>query len=227
MAFVEGGEARVWCTVRGTGFAVLTLGIEEFLVFGCCVGGPFILKLRELAAGRVVGAVLEQPAGITGSTRVLVDGSWTQWGGRLPGERDGLGAGEIEAFATAMRAAGFAVSVTRDQVRSFRTPMLVLPGVDARRPAQAGREIAALAPAGELLDPWKDPGASPRRPPRQPAGSSATAPPARTPANRPRPAGAVLRATMPGRRVHRAYAPQLYEGGMAVSREVTVGSRHS
>ena len=62
MAFVEGGEARVWCTVQGTGFAVLTLGIKEFLVFGCCVGGPFILKLCELAAGRVVGAVLEQPA---------------------------------------------------------------------------------------------------------------------------------------------------------------------
>jgi hypothetical protein len=35
--------------------------------------------------------------------------------------------------------------------------MLVLPGVDEYHPAQTGREIAALAPAGELLEPWKDP----------------------------------------------------------------------
>ena len=70
---------------------------------------------------------------------------------------DDLGSDEIEAFATAMWAPGFAVSVTRDQVRSFRTPMLVLPGVDEYHPAETGREIAALAPAAGLLEPWKDP----------------------------------------------------------------------
>jgi fermentation-respiration switch protein FrsA (DUF1100 family) len=68
-----------------------------------------------------------------------------------------------------MWAPGFAVSVTREQVRSFRTPMLVLPGVDEYHPAETGREIAALAaetgreiaalaPAAEMLEPWKDPG---------------------------------------------------------------------
>jgi hypothetical protein len=57
-----------------------------------------------------------------------------------------------------MWAPGFAVSVTREQVRSFRTPMLVLPGVDEYHPAETGREVAALAPAAELLEPWKDPG---------------------------------------------------------------------
>ncbi|HEU5391917.1 MAG TPA: hypothetical protein VFV73_39070 [Streptosporangiaceae bacterium] len=72
--------------------------------------------------------------------------------------RGDLGRGEIAAFATAMWARDFAVSVTRDQVRSFRTPMLVLPGVDEYHPAGTGREIAALAPAAELLEPWKDPG---------------------------------------------------------------------
>ena len=72
-------------------------------------------------------------------------------------KRDDLGSEQIEAFATAMWAPGFAVSVTRDQVRSFRTPMLVLPGVDEHHPTQTGREIAALAPDAELLEPWKDP----------------------------------------------------------------------
>jgi len=35
--------------------------------------------------------------------------------------------------------------------------MLVLPGVDEYHPTETGREIAALAPAAELLEPWKDP----------------------------------------------------------------------
>ena len=71
---------------------------------------------------------------------------------------DDIGSDEIEAFATTMWAPDFAVSVTRDQVRSFRTPMLVLPGVDEYHPAETGREIAALGPAAELPEPWKNPG---------------------------------------------------------------------
>jgi pimeloyl-ACP methyl ester carboxylesterase len=134
------------------------LGIDRFLVFGCCIGGPFILKLCELAPERVVAAVLEQPVGIITSNRELFDNLWKQWGEQLMSKRDDLAIDEIEAFATAMWAPDFAVSVTRDQVRSFRTPMLVLPGVDEYHPAETGREIAALAPAAELLEPWKDPG---------------------------------------------------------------------
>jgi fermentation-respiration switch protein FrsA (DUF1100 family) len=71
-------------------------------------------------------------------------------------KRDDIGRDEVEAFATTMWAPDFAISVTRDQVRSFRTPMLVLPGVDDYHPTETGREIAALAPAAELLEPWKD-----------------------------------------------------------------------
>ncbi len=132
------------------------LGIDRFLLFGCCIGGPFILKLCELAPERVVAAVLEQPVGIIDSNRELFDRIWEPWGERLMGERDDLGREELEAFATAMWARDFAVSVTRDQVRSFRTPMLVLPGVDEHHPTETGREIAALAPGAELLEPWKD-----------------------------------------------------------------------
>ena len=153
---LEAGDP--WGAYAADQLAVMDhLGIDRFLVFGCCIGGPFILKLCELAPERVVAAVLEQPVGIIESNRELFDSIWKQWGERLAGERDDLGSDEIEAFATAMWAPGFAVSVTRDQVRSFRTPMLVLPGVDEYHPAETGREIAALAPAAELLEPWKDP----------------------------------------------------------------------
>ena len=72
--------------------------------------------------------------------------------------RDDLDSGEAVAFAARMWAGDFVLSVTRDQVRSFTTPMLVLPGVDDHHPAELGREIAALAPGAELIEPWKDPG---------------------------------------------------------------------
>ena len=154
---LEAGDP--WGAYAADQLAVMDhLGIGRFLVFGCCIGGPFILKLLDVAPERVVAAVLEQPVGIIDSNRELFDNLWKQWGEQLMGKRDDLGGDEIEAFATAMWAPGFAVSVTREQVRSFRTPMLVLPGVDEYHPAETGREIAALAPAAEVLEPWKDPG---------------------------------------------------------------------
>ncbi len=39
------------------------LGIREFLALGCCIGGPFVLKLMERAPGRVIAGVLCQPVG--------------------------------------------------------------------------------------------------------------------------------------------------------------------
>jgi pimeloyl-ACP methyl ester carboxylesterase len=185
--YVDSGEARIWYTEQGTGFPMLTLapggmrsGVSLWEVAAinpltAYAGQYKMIAMDQRNAGqsagpleagdpwgayapeRVVAAVLEQPVGIIESNRELFDSIWKQWGERLAGERDDLAGDEIEAFATAMWAPGFAVSVTRDQVRSFRTPMLVLPGVDEYHPAETGREIAALAPAAELLEPWKDP----------------------------------------------------------------------
>src|SRR5438309_1299040 len=39
---------------------------------------------------------------------------------------------------------------------SFASDQLVLPGVDAYHPTATGREIAALAPRGEVFEPWRD-----------------------------------------------------------------------
>src|ERR1700693_6118019 len=39
------------------------LGIDKFLFFGNCIGGPFALKLMERAPDRVVAGVLCQPVG--------------------------------------------------------------------------------------------------------------------------------------------------------------------
>ncbi|MBO0821949.1 MAG: alpha/beta fold hydrolase, partial [Nocardiopsaceae bacterium] len=148
-----------WGSYAADQLAVMDhVGVDRFLVFGCCIGGPFALKLLELAPERIIAAVLEQPVGIVARNRELFDDLWKQWRDELLAKRDDLSGEEIGEFATAMWAADFAVSVPRDQVRSFQTPMLVLPGVDEPHPAETGREIAALAPNAEKIEPWKDPG---------------------------------------------------------------------
>jgi len=39
------------------------LGVREFMALGCCIGGPFVLKLMERSPGRVLAGVLCQPVG--------------------------------------------------------------------------------------------------------------------------------------------------------------------
>ncbi|HEX4219990.1 MAG TPA: alpha/beta hydrolase [Acidimicrobiales bacterium] len=131
------------------------LGIDRFHVIGACIGGSFALKLMERAPTRVSAAVLEQPVGISTTNRPLYEQMWRSWGARLSTRPD-LSPEEIENFGTRMWHGDFVVSVSRDFVRSCHTPLLVLPGTDRYHPAATGREIAALAPNGRVIDPWND-----------------------------------------------------------------------
>jgi pimeloyl-ACP methyl ester carboxylesterase len=131
------------------------LGIHQFHVMGACIGGPFALKLIEQAPTRVMAAVLEQPVGITAENRSLYEQMWRSWGARLAGRR-GLSPEEIENFGTQMWRGDFVVSASRDFVRSCSTPLLVLPGTDRYHPTATGHEIAALARAGRVIEPWND-----------------------------------------------------------------------
>jgi pimeloyl-ACP methyl ester carboxylesterase len=131
------------------------LGIDQFHVMGCCIGGSFALKLIERAPGRVAAAVLQQPVGITEGNGPLYEQMWRSWGDRLSNRPD-LSQEDIEKFGTSMWRDDFGVSLSRDFVRACNTPLLVLPGTDRYHPGATGREIAALAPAGRVLEPWKD-----------------------------------------------------------------------
>ncbi len=131
------------------------LGIDRFHVMGCCIGGSFALKLIEQAPARVAAAVLEQPVGIADGNRPLYEAIWRGWSARLSGRPD-LTSKAIEQFGTRMWRDDFVVSVSRDFVRSCRTPFLVLPGTDRYHPTATGRAIAALAPNGRLFEPWND-----------------------------------------------------------------------
>lgn len=131
------------------------LGIGRFHVMGACIGASFALKLIERAPARVAAAVLEQPVGITNGNGPLYEQMWRSWGAGLS-DRTDLTREGTEVFGNRMWRDDFVVSVSRDFVRSCRTPLLVLPGTDRYHPTATGREIAALAPAGRILEPWND-----------------------------------------------------------------------
>ena len=61
------------------------------------------------------------------------------------------------AFRSNMYDADFLFSVDREFVRNCATPLLVLMGKDLYHPEQTSREVAALAPNGELVERWNEP----------------------------------------------------------------------
>jgi pimeloyl-ACP methyl ester carboxylesterase len=132
------------------------LGVDRFPIIGCCIGGSFALKLIEQAPERVLTAVLQQPIGIAEGNRRLYEQMWRTWGTRLAEERSDIDLQAVEKFGTRMWERDFVVSVTRDFVGSCGTPLLVLPGTDRYHPTAAGREIAAVAPGAEIIEPWND-----------------------------------------------------------------------
>ena len=133
-----------------------SLGIDRFLVMGCCIGGSFILKLAELAPERVVAAVLEQPIGVEDANRGLFADMRRSWAETLVAERSDIDSEQVERFLSAMWSRDFVVSVEPEFVARCEVPMLVLPGVDRYHPTSTGREVARLAPRAEVLEPWKD-----------------------------------------------------------------------
>ena len=149
--------ADPWGSYASDQLALLDhLGIDRFLVMGCCIGGSFILKLIEQAPGRVVAGVLEQPIGVEESNRELFRQLQQSWADELLRSRPELDAARVQAFLAAMWREDFVVSVTPESVAECPVPLLVLPGIDDYHPTQTGREVARLAPRAEVLEPWKD-----------------------------------------------------------------------
>lgn len=133
------------------------LGIDEFQVIGCCIGGSYILKMIQLEPDRITSAVLEQPIGINAENRVLFEQQWRSWGQDLMTHRSDIDMALLETFGSSMWGEGdFVLSVSREFVQSCPTPLLVLPGDDAFHLASTAREIVTLAPRGEILDSWSE-----------------------------------------------------------------------
>jgi pimeloyl-ACP methyl ester carboxylesterase len=137
------------------------LGIDKFMVMGFCIGGPFIWNLLKRAPDRVVAAVLAQPVGFRPENpTVLYDGSKSGWGPDLLKRRPDITPEMVEAYLQNMyiKNADFVFTVTRDFVRSCRTPVLIMPDDIPAHPYAVAMEAAMLAPNAEIsMYPWKEP----------------------------------------------------------------------
>jgi pimeloyl-ACP methyl ester carboxylesterase len=137
------------------------LGIREFFFMGYCIGGCFALKLMERAPDRVVAGVICQTVGHRPENPdVMYNSGRDVWAPELLARRPDVTMSTIEAYLHNLYRArpDFVYSVSRDFVRSCRTPMLVLPDDTPSHPYQTSVDVAALAPqASSTVFPWREP----------------------------------------------------------------------
>jgi pimeloyl-ACP methyl ester carboxylesterase len=136
------------------------LGIDEFMVLGFCIGGPFIWNLLRLAPRRVVAAVLAQPSGFRPEMPDLFyNNNITGWGPPLCARRSDVTMEMVDAFLNRMYRtdADFVFTVSRDFVRGCQTPVLILPDDVPAHPYAVAMESAQLAPNSQVSHyPWKE-----------------------------------------------------------------------
>jgi pimeloyl-ACP methyl ester carboxylesterase len=137
------------------------LGVDKFLVMGFCIGGPMIWNLLRRAPDRIVAAVLAQPSGFRPEVPDLFyQNNIKGWGPALCARRPDITMGMVDAFLNKMYRANadFVLTVTRDFVRTCRTPILVLPDDIPAHPYAVAMESALLAPNAQAsFFPWKEP----------------------------------------------------------------------
>ncbi len=138
-----------------------SLRIDKFMVMGFCIGGPFIWNLLKRAPDRIVAAVLAQPSGSRPEMRDLFyDTNIKGWGPDLVKRRPDITMEMVDKFLTRMYRtnADFVFTVTRDFVKTCRTPVLILPDDIPAHPYAVAMEAAMLAPKAEVsVFPWKEP----------------------------------------------------------------------
>jgi pimeloyl-ACP methyl ester carboxylesterase len=137
------------------------LGIDKFMVIGFCIGGPFIWNLLKRAPNRVVAAVLAQPSGFRPEMPTLFyDNNIGGWAPNLVKQRPEITLAAAEQFLAKMYKTDpdFVFTVTRDFVKTCRTPVLILPDDIPAHPYAVAMEAAMLAPNAEVsMFPWKEP----------------------------------------------------------------------
>jgi pimeloyl-ACP methyl ester carboxylesterase len=137
------------------------LGIDKFLFFGNCIGGPFAMKLMERAPQRVTAAILSQPVGHNpAKPDYMYDAGKTVWARELRERRPDVSMETIEKYLHDLYRLrpDFVYSVSRDFAKSCQTSMLVLPDDVDAHPLVTSVDVASLCPNAEItVFPWKEP----------------------------------------------------------------------
>ena len=99
------------------------LGMQEFMVLGFCIGGPFIWNLLKRAGDRVVAAVPAQPSGYRPEMPDLsYNNNMQGWGPELCARRPDITMAMVDAFLTNMYRGPRRLRVYRDPRFCARLP---------------------------------------------------------------------------------------------------------
>lgn len=155
------GESRArltatddWTTYTRDHLALLNhLGVERCHVMGACIGVSFALALAEEWPELVSALVLQNPIGLAGGNRAVLDGEFEKWANEVR-EWPNIDAALLPAFHQRMFGGDFIFSVSREFVRACTIPMLLMPGDDVVHPAEVSADLAH-APDVQVLAPWK------------------------------------------------------------------------
>ena len=132
------------------------LGCARFGVVGMCIGGAYIANLFRHAPERIARAAMLQPIGLEDNRDTfyaLFDG----WADELREAHPEASEADWAAFRAHMFGGDFLFAASREDVAAIEAPLLVLRGDDVYHPASISREVAELAPRGELLERSKEP----------------------------------------------------------------------
>jgi len=136
------------------------LGIDRFIVMGCCIGGPMTWNLLRRAAERVVAAVLVHPSGYNSSAPdIYYKNNISGWAPRFREQQPDVTMEMISDYLNNMytNRADFVFTVDREFVRNCHTPVLVLPDDIPAHPYATAMETAMLAPQAQVsIYPWKE-----------------------------------------------------------------------
>lgn len=132
------------------------LGIRQCHLIGGCIGSSYSLGVIKAAPERVRAAVLQNPIGLSARNREMFFQMFDSWADGFKVKR-GLDDAALRQFRDRMYGGDFVFNVSRDFVRSCKTPMLILCGSDDYHPTETSKEIAALAPNSQLVENWKTP----------------------------------------------------------------------
>lgn len=147
-----------WDTYTADHLALLDhLGIKRCHLMGGCIGSSYCLGLIKAAPERVSAAILQNPIGLSARNREMFYAMFDGWAEAVNKERGLLDAAGLREFRERMYGTDFVFNVSREFVRSCKTPMLILCGTDDYHPTETSREIAALAPNAKLVEHWKSP----------------------------------------------------------------------
>src|SRR5215467_9292639 len=144
-----------WHSYAGDHVALLDhLGIRQCHLMGGCIGSSYCLGVINAAPERVSAAVLQNPIGLSARNRAMFFQMFDTWADAFKTKR-GLDGAALQQFRDRMYGGDFVFNVSRDFVRSCKTPMLILCGSDDYHPTETSKEIASLAPNSQLVENWK------------------------------------------------------------------------